>query len=60
MDTIVSYNCRPVRPLGKGESWMATLIECTEGHYETQEASYGATHPWDERYRDWLEWRVIE
>jgi hypothetical protein len=39
---------------------MATLIECTEGHYETQEASYGATHPWDERYRDWLEWRVIE
>ncbi len=60
---------RPVYPLGKGDSWMATIIECTEGHYEARKASYGATHPWDEEYREWrkqrdecdcLEWRVIE
>ena len=51
------------------------IIECTEDHYEAREASYGATHPWDEEYRgwrnergeylraeynDWPEWRVIE
>jgi hypothetical protein len=32
---------RPVYPLGKGDSWMATIIECTESHYEAQKMSYG-------------------
>lgn len=38
--------CRPVYPLGKGDSWMATIIECTEGHYEGQEASYVEAYVW--------------
>lgn len=25
---------------------MATIIECTEGHYEAQEASYGEAYVW--------------
>src|SRR5919107_2915003 len=35
---------RPVYPLGKGDSWMATIIECTKGHYEAQETSYGEAY----------------
>jgi hypothetical protein len=31
---------RPVHPLGKGDSWMATIIECTGSHYETQVMPY--------------------
>jgi hypothetical protein len=27
---------RPVYPLGKGDSWMATIIEGTEDYYEVQ------------------------
>jgi hypothetical protein len=32
---------RPVYPLGKGDSWMATIIGCTEGHNEAQRMPYG-------------------
>jgi hypothetical protein len=32
---------RPVYPLGKGDSWMATIIECIESHYEAQRMPYG-------------------
>jgi hypothetical protein len=35
---------RPVYPLGKGDGWMAMTIECTEGHYEAQETSYGEAY----------------
>ena len=45
---------RPVYPLGKGDSWMATIIECTKGHYEAQEISYG------EAYVSYLECVVVE
>ncbi len=60
---------------GERDSWMATIIEYTEGYHEAQQASSGATHPWDEEYHewrkerdehvraeysDWLEWRDIE
>jgi hypothetical protein len=30
----------------KGESWMTTMIECTEGHYEVQKTSYGEAYVW--------------
>jgi len=32
---------RPVYPLGKGDSWMATIIECTESPYEAQRMPFG-------------------
>ena len=35
---------RPVYPLGKGDSWMATIIECTESHYEAQKVPYGKVY----------------
>jgi hypothetical protein len=31
---------RPVYPLGKRDSWVATIIECTESHYEAQLMPY--------------------
>ena len=30
----------------KGKSWMTTMIEFTEGHYEVQETSYGKDYVW--------------
>jgi hypothetical protein len=35
-----------IHPVGKGDSWMATVIECTDGHYEVQETSYGEAYVW--------------
>jgi len=35
-----------IHPVGKGGSWMTTVIECTEGHYEVQETSYGEAYVW--------------
>ena len=35
---------RPVYPLGKGDSWMATIIERTESHNEAQEMPYGKAY----------------
>jgi hypothetical protein len=32
--------------MGKGDDWMATVIECTEGQYELQETSYGEAYVW--------------
>jgi hypothetical protein len=32
--------------MGKGDDWMATVIKCTEGHYEVQETSYGEAYIW--------------
>ncbi len=32
--------------MGKGDDWMTTVIECTEGHYEVQETSYGEAYIW--------------
>jgi hypothetical protein len=32
--------------MGERGSWMTTMIECTEGHYEVQETSYGKTYVW--------------
>jgi len=40
---------RPVYPWGKGDNWMATIIECTESHYEAQETSYGEAYVCDAR-----------
>ena len=31
---------------GEGGSWMTTMIECTEGHYEVQRTSYGEAYVW--------------
>jgi hypothetical protein len=31
---------------GEGKSWMTTMIECTEGHYEVQKTSYGEAYVW--------------
>ena len=30
-----------MHPVGKGGSWMTTIVECTEGHYQVQKTSYG-------------------
>jgi hypothetical protein len=30
----------------KGDDWMTTVIECTEGHYEVQQTSYGEAYVW--------------
>jgi hypothetical protein len=30
----------------KGESWMTTMIERAEGHYEVQKTSYGEAYVW--------------
>ena len=27
-------------------TWMTTVIECTEGHYEVQQTSYGEAYVW--------------
>jgi hypothetical protein len=35
---------RPVYPVGKGDSWMATIIACTESHYEAQMMPYGKAY----------------
>jgi len=35
---------RPVYPSGKGDSWMATIIERIESHYEAQKMPYGKAH----------------
>jgi len=32
--------------MGKGDDWMATVIECIEGHYEVQKTSYGEAYVW--------------
>lgn len=40
---------RPAYLSGKGDSWMATRIERTEGHYEAQETSYGEAYVCDAR-----------
>jgi hypothetical protein len=32
--------------MGKGDDWMATVIECTQGHYEVRETSYGEAYVW--------------
>jgi hypothetical protein len=32
--------------MGKGDNWMTTVIECTEGHYEVQQTSYGEAYVW--------------
>jgi len=32
--------------MGNGEDWMATVIECIEGHYEVQKTSYGEAYVW--------------
>ncbi len=32
--------------MGKGDDWMTTVIECTEGHYEVQETSHGEAYIW--------------
>jgi hypothetical protein len=32
--------------MGKGDDWMTTVIECTKGHYEVQETSYGEAYIW--------------
>ncbi len=32
--------------MGKGDDWMTTVIEYTEGHYEVQETSYGEAYVW--------------
>jgi hypothetical protein len=34
------------RPVRKGSSWMTTVIERIEGHYEVQEMSYGEAYVW--------------
>jgi hypothetical protein len=45
---------------------MATIIECTKGHYyKVQETSYGERRKKRDdylraEYNDWLEWVVIE
>jgi hypothetical protein len=31
---------RPVYPLGKGDIWMATIIECSESIYEAKQMPY--------------------
>jgi hypothetical protein len=31
---------------GEGGSWMTTMIEFTEGHYEVQRTSYGEAYIW--------------
>jgi hypothetical protein len=31
---------------GEGGSWMTTMIECIEGHYEVQRMSYGEAYVW--------------
>jgi len=31
---------------GEGGSWMTTMIECTEGHYDVQRTSYGEAYVW--------------
>ena len=49
---------RPAYLLGKGDSWMATRIECTEDHYEAQETSYGEAYVCDARSCLVLEWSV--
>lgn len=35
---------RPGYPLGKGDSWVATIIEWPKGHYEAHETSYGEAY----------------
>jgi hypothetical protein len=35
---------RPAYLSGKEDSWMATRIERTEGHYEAQETSYSEAY----------------
>ena len=35
---------RPVYPLGKGDSWMVTIIECTESYYEAPMVPYGKVY----------------
>ncbi len=32
--------------MGKGDDWMTTVIEYTEGHYEVQETPYGEAYVW--------------
>jgi hypothetical protein len=32
--------------MGKGGDWMPTVIECIEGHYEVQKATYGKVYVW--------------
>jgi hypothetical protein len=55
-----------MRPLGRGDGWMATIIECTKGHYyKVQETSYSERRKKRDdylraEYNDWLEWGVIE
>ncbi len=49
MDTIVTCYVDQRIMLGKGDSWMATRIERTEGHYEAQERSYGEAYVCDAR-----------
>ena len=56
---------RPVYPLGKGDSWMATIIECTESHCEAQYLPYDKAYlSYPEcvmvEHHDWLGWRIIE
>jgi hypothetical protein len=38
---------RPAYLSGKGDSWMATRIERTEGHYEAQQTLYGEAYVCD-------------
>jgi hypothetical protein len=40
------FTITQVRPLGKGDDWMTTVIECTDGHYKVQETSYGEAYVW--------------
>jgi hypothetical protein len=39
-----------VHPSGKGDNWVATIVERTEGHYEVQKTSYGEAYVWCPEY----------
>jgi hypothetical protein len=41
------YTVDRVYPIGgEGGSWVTTMIECTEGHYEVTKTSYGEAYVW--------------
>jgi hypothetical protein len=49
VDSYISiiYTVDQVHPMGgEGGSWMTTVVECTEGHYEVQRTSYGEAYVW--------------
>jgi hypothetical protein len=42
----IIYAVDQVDPMGKGASWMTTIVEYTEGHYEVHKTSYGDDYVW--------------